>query len=112
MAVGFVPPIRDSQTLDQSVDLLFEMWQGFTGMGTIKVVDVPILDTVFPERELLGHQGAVFRFLDGDDEVGLGQIGEREGLGFARFFVQRNAPLLESINRVVRNRADIAPSPH
>ena len=65
-------PILRLQTLDQGVDLLFEMRQGLVGVGTIEVVDLPILDPVFPERELLGHQGAVFCFLDGDDEIGLG----------------------------------------
>ena len=80
LTAGVIVPVRSPQSLDQGVDLLFEMRQGLVGLGTIEVVNMPILDAVFPERELLGHHGAVLRFLDGDHEIGLGQVGEREGL--------------------------------
>ncbi len=100
MAMGPIAPIRSLQTLDQVVDLLFQMRQGLVGLGTIEVVDVPILDAVFPERKLLSHHGAVLRFLDGYDEVGLGQVGERERLRFTGLVLQRNTPLLQGVNRV------------
>lgn len=80
---SIVYKLLGSKAFNEIEDLLFDIGEGFAGVGAVDVVDGPVLDFGGPVGELADHHGSMFFFLEGDDFVGGSEIfeGELSGSG-------------------------------
>jgi hypothetical protein len=75
------------QLFNEPYHILFEQGQGGFSGSAIHVINMPVVDAICPVRKTLGQQGAMFDFLEGNDEMGRREIlllqlqGTAEGLG-------------------------------
>lgn len=58
----------------QVVDQGFDLGEGLRRSDLVNVRDLPISDPIGPAGKTVTHHGAVFRFVESDDETGFGEI--------------------------------------
>ena len=71
--------------------MALELGDGDIRGGGVEIVHDPVFDSGFPIGEELPHEGAVFRFLEGDDAVGALKVGAGELDRLGAGVVQRDA---------------------